>query len=342
MRVVAWVFAGITLVGVVARLVPAAASDLPYLPVIVALTPWFAATAVVALVLSHALGAGARRAVRILMLGALVLEALWQGPFLVPNAQAGASAGQASAPARASAPAQASAATLRVMTCNVYKGRADPERIVELVRSEGVQVLALQETTRDFVSELERAGLGELLPYSSRASSDGVYGNGIWSALPISDAQSDAVGSSASAMPSGTVTLGADDSGAGARICLVSVHTCAPVPGYWDLWKRSVEEIGSVRDRAAVDTATRYVLMGDFNATYDHAPFREMLGGTLRDAAREVGRLTLTWPADRGPVPALSGIDHVVMGPGVGAQDIEVAPVAGTDHRALLATLEVS
>ena len=336
MRVVAWVFAGITLVGVVARLVPAAASDLPYLPVIVALTPWFAATAVVALVLSRALGAGTRIAVRVLILGALVLEALWQGPFLIPHAQAGASAGQASAPA------QASATTLRVMTCNVFKGKADPERIVELVRSEGVQVLALQETTRDFVSELERAGLGELLPYSSRASSDGVYGNGIWSALPISDAQSDAVGSSASAMPSGTVTLGADDSGAGARICLVSVHTCAPVPGYWDLWKRSVEEIGSVRDRATVDTATRYVLMGDFNATYDHAPFREMLGGTLRDAAREVGRLTLTWPADRGPVPALSGIDHVVMGPGVGAQDIEVAPVAGTDHRALLATLEVS
>lgn len=336
MRVVAWIFAGITLVGVVARLVPAAASDLPYLPVIVALTPWFAATAVVALVLSRALGAGTRIAVRVLILGALVLEALWQGPFLIPHAQVGASAGQASAPA------QASATTLRVMTCNVYKGRADPERIVELVRSEGVQVLALQETTRDFVSELERTGLGELLPYSSRASSDGVYGNGIWSALPISDAQSDAVGSSASAMPSGTVTLGADDSGAGARACLVSVHTCAPVPGYWDLWKRSVEEIGSVRDRAAADTATRYVLMGDFNATYDHAPFREMLGGTLRDAAREVGRLTLTWPADRASVPALSGIDHVVMGPGVGAQDIEVAPVAGTDHKALLATLEVS
>ena len=336
MRVVAWVFAGITLVGVVARLVPVAASDLPYLPVIVALTPWFAATAVVALVLSRALGAGTRIAVRVLILGALVLEALWQGPFLIPHAQVGASAGQASAPA------QASATTLRVMTCNVYKGRADPERIVELVRSEGVQVLALQETTRDFVSELERTGLGELLPYSSRASSDGVYGNGIWSALPISDAQSDAVGSSASAMPSGTVTLGADDSGAGARVCLVSVHTCAPVPGYWNLWKRSVEEISAVRDRAAADTATRYVLMGDFNATYDHAPFREMLGGTLRDAAREVGRLTLTWPADRASVPALSGIDHVVMGPGVGAQDIEVAPVAGTDHKALLATLEVS
>ena len=67
-----------------------------------------------------------------------------------------------------------------------------------------------------------------------------------------------------------------------------------------------------------------------------------MLGGTLRDAAREVGRLTLTWPADRGLVPALSSIDHVVMGPGVGAQDIVVAPVAGTDHKALLATLEVS
>ena len=39
----------------------------------------------------------------------------------------------------------------RVMTFNVYKGQADAQSIVNLVRDQRVEVLALQETTDDFV-----------------------------------------------------------------------------------------------------------------------------------------------------------------------------------------------
>ena len=38
-------------------------------------------------------------------------------------------------------------------------------------------MLALQETTDAFVDELNKAGIGDLLPYAQVASSDGVYGN---------------------------------------------------------------------------------------------------------------------------------------------------------------------
>ena len=239
------------------------------------------------------------------------------------------------------------ATTFRVMTCNVYKGNANAERIVELVRENNIQVLALQETTVDFVNELKAAGIDELLPYSQRSSSDGVYGNGVWSTLPLSDAASDDIGSSASAMPAGTIEVTRPD-GTTARLRLVSVHTCSPALGYWDLWEKSIAEIGVARERLAEDDSLDYVLLGDFNATYDHAPFREMLGeGTaagaprLHDAARECGAgIMSTWPANL-EIPAFCSIDHVVTSERVVATEVSTAEVPGSDHLALIATLEL-
>ena len=155
------------------------------------------------------------------------------------------------------------------------------------------------------------------------------------------------IGSSASAMPAGTVDVTRAD-GSVARVRLVSVHTCSPQPGYWGLWRRSVEEIGVVRTRLAAAGSPGYVLLGDFNATYDHAPFRAMLGEgkadglpTLHDAAREAGQgLVPTWPSG-GAVPALCGIDHVVTSDGVAATDLQALAIPGSDHAALLATLVV-
>jgi hypothetical protein len=55
--------------------------------------------------------------------------------------------------------------TLRVMTVNVLYGAADAEWVVETVRAEGVEVLAVQELTPEFEEALDRGGLGELLPH---------------------------------------------------------------------------------------------------------------------------------------------------------------------------------
>ena len=208
MRALAWALAAVTLVGVVCRLLPGPLSALPFVPVVVAATPWYALTALASLALFvWNLVAAGRAGLSVagmlppaLMVLVVLLEAFWQGPFF------------ALSPTNAvkSATNQPAAFELRVMTCNVYKGRADAARIVELVRTEGVQVLALQETTADFVNELEAAGIDELLPHSQRSSSDGVYGNGLWSSLPLGDVASDDIGSSASAMPGGTVTLEGD------------------------------------------------------------------------------------------------------------------------------------
>ena len=226
MRALAWALAAVTLVGVVCRLLPGPLSALPFVPVVVAATPWYALTALASLALFvWNLVAAGRAGLSVagmlppaLMVLVVLLEAFWQGPFF------------ALSPTNAvkSATNQPAAFELRVMTCNVYKGRADAARIVELVRTEGVQVLALQETTADFVNELEAAGIDELLPHSQRSSSDGVYGNGLWSSLPLGDVASDDIGSSASAMPGGTVTLEGDAGDeAAARAARLGAHVRA-------------------------------------------------------------------------------------------------------------------
>ncbi len=394
MRFLTLFLAVVGAMGACARLLPASLCALPYVPDVVALTPWFAVPALASLALTFVparrRSRGLRLLARALAIACLALEVAWQAPFFVPSARvvaaretlvetdgtegnsgdgtsagagtskgsssgdepdAGASgaaaatgsedAGKSGAP---EADAAATTSALTVMTCNVYKGAADAEGLVGLVRERGVQVLALQETTAEFVERLEAAGIDELLPYSERSSSDGVYGNGVWSAYPLADGASDDIGSSASAMPAGTVALTLAD-GSTARVRFVSVHTCSPTAGYWGLWKKSIDEIGVVRERLAADASTSYVLMGDFNATYDHAPFRKLLGqgsdAELHDATRECGQgLVGTWPADKA-VP-FAGIDHVVTSERVVATSVAAAKVEGTDHLALIATLALS
>ncbi|NEG96471.1 endonuclease/exonuclease/phosphatase family protein [Bifidobacterium sp. SMB2] len=313
-------FAVGALVGVVARLLPMRLSALPYVPNIVAATPWFGLVAAVALLFAVL---GRRRVLTSLAVACLILVSYWQAPFF-------ANAVREESPSSRST---SSGTTLRVMTCNVYKGRADAAQIVKLVREQKVQVLTLQETTADFVNRLDEAGIAKYLPYAKTASADGVYGNGAWSARPLANAVRDEVQSSASQMPAGTVSLGG-----GRTLRFVSVHTTAPVAGYWNQWKRSLDELAAMK---SVGGGT-YVFMGDFNATYDHAPFRNVLGDRFTDAARSAGRgLTFTWPANRTVLPPMFGIDHIVMDRGVSASDLEVHRIEGTDHAALLATLRV-
>nr|WP_241222791.1 endonuclease/exonuclease/phosphatase family protein [Bifidobacterium samirii] len=324
----------IALLGCLARELPADLQSLPWVPVVVAAAPWFVLPAILGVVF----GAIGRRGFTVVVaLACIGLQAWWQYPYFAASRPLPAEAG--------SAVSQASAVTTdryaRVMTCNVYQGRADAATIVGLVRDQRVEVLALQETSDDFVAALDAAGIGDYLPYAQVASSDGIYGNGIWSATPLGSPRDDDVDSSASFMPGGTVTFGdptgSDGTGA-VDIRFVSVHTTSPTRGYWAQWRRSLDELALMR----ADTDTRYVFMGDFNATTDHTPFRSFLGTRFVDAAMAAGHgFAFTWPADRFGVPRFAGIDHIVLDRGIMVGQVTTAKVPGSDHAALIATIAV-
>ena len=325
--VIAFIFALAALLGTVTHILPEELQALPYMPIVVSLVPWFTLLAVIALVCAIV----SKRTVSIVMaVLAIALQAFWQYPFFyqpskLPRAAVAAASGET---------VNTDDGYARLMTCNVYKGRADAREIVDLVRSEHVEVLALQETTDAFVDDLNRAGIASYLPYAQVSSSDGVYGNGLWSASPLLTTlpMTMSIRARRSCRAAPFRSMGAT------QVRFVSVHTTSPTNDYWQQWKRSLDELAKLR----FDTSRRYVFMGDFNATYDHTPFRNILGNRFSDASRQAGEgLKFSWPANVDYVPSFAGIDHIVLDSGMQAGQVRTVKVDGSDHKALLAIVRV-
>ena len=116
------------------------------------------------------------------------------------------------------------------------------------------------------------------------------------------------------------------------------VHPPSPFPANTAAWSA---ELGRLADwLGPLDGPI--IVAGDFNATYDHRPFRDLLATGLRDAAEQVGAGFLpTYPAHRRRIPLLITIDHVLSGGGIVAVDLQRVDVDDTDHAGLVAVLAV-
>ncbi|HET9348316.1 MAG TPA: endonuclease/exonuclease/phosphatase family protein, partial [Arthrobacter sp.] len=120
---------------------------------------------------------------------------------------------------------------------------------------------------------------------------------------------------------------------------LTNVHARAPVGVGLPKWRSDLAALGKLASRPG-----HVVLAGDFNATYDHAEFRDILQGgdrKLVDVGMAQGsRLVPTWPMEDLFLPGIT-IDHVLTSPSVRSADYTVHRVSGTDHAAIIATLTV-
>lgn len=301
-------------VGVV-RALPA--DDTVPVPQLVGLVPW-AALAVVPVLLIAAVTR--RRFLVVLLVVALGGYAFWMAPFWLPAD---------SVDARLDPEHDG---TLRVMTLNTLYGGADADSVVAMVRSEHVEVLALQEVTPELVQRLEEAGLDELLPFSvTERLDEPAAGSGLWSTVELRDVR--VLPGTAFAMPSALVDAGGTD------VRVTSVHPVPPTPGLTGRWHDELAALGA----AAHADETPQILAGDYNATLDHASLRTLLGDRFQDVTRAWGTgPTVTWPVGRRlpPLPLLA-LDHVVVERGMAVSDVRTVTVPGTDHRAVLTTVGV-
>ncbi len=220
--------------------------------------------------------------------------------------------------------------TLRVMSVNMLLGGADPGQIVRLVRDGAVDLLAVQEYTDEGRTALRRAGLDETLPNVVAYPRPGVTGSAVYSRFPLVDK-----GYRRFASDFGQARAGVQVPGA-VEVYVESVHPCAPSDGDRDAcW---------VSDLAAQPAATPggpvNLLIGDFNATLDHAALREVLAKGYHDAADVAGAgFSTSWPYDdRWFIPGVT-IDHILTDERVGVRKVAVHRVAGTDHKAVFAEL---
>jgi endonuclease/exonuclease/phosphatase (EEP) superfamily protein YafD len=193
---------------------------------------------------------------------------------------------------------------IRVLTANLGKGAADPQALIAVARDRA-DLVVVQELTPESADGL--FGLESEFRYQAVEARESAAGSGIWSRYPIIDPRRDS--QYLLGMLSATLRV----PGAASDTSVLALHVVGPWPQPIDDWRREMAELPDTL-RAAADIADpgAVIVAGDFNATIDMRPFRQLLEGGFRHAGEQSGAgLTPTFPADRS-VPPLIGIDHIL------------------------------
>ena len=218
---------------------------------------------------------------------------------------------------------------LDVMTANLKVGKADPNRFVALVEELDPDLLAIQELTPSIAAALERSGLRDVLPDAVLRPEPGSGGSGIYATGGLRGLAPDPPAPGGFHMAAATL-----EQDVGPALEITSVHTQPPTRGETtDLWKQDLQSL------PPAGAGGYRLLLGDFNATLDHAELRSVIDAGYNDAADAAGAgLAFTWPSGR-LLPAPVTIDHVLADERLGVGDVSVHEISGSDHRAVFAEL---
>ena len=235
-------------------------------------------------------------------------------------------------PSRGTAPA-VTTLKLRLFTLNAKGGAADPAGVLRILQQHDVDVLAVQELTSAMVTRLEAAGLTQVLPFSHLDVRPGPWGTGWWARWPLTPLPP--IADLTSAAPRARI-----DPPRGLPVTLTAVHPRAsiypraPVRGHAAIWRR---ELAMIRQTlAAVDEPQ--VVAGDFNATRDHGPFRELLTAGFVDCADASQKRF--WPGFTWPSLPVMRLDHVLVSLTATVPMTRTIRVPRTDHHGVLADIE--
>ncbi|MGH3726753.1 MAG: endonuclease/exonuclease/phosphatase family protein [Mycobacterium sp.] len=220
-----------------------------------------------------------------------------------------------------------------VLQTNLRLGGGDAGAVVAAIRGHDVDVVTVDELTPEARVKLIAAGIDSVLPYSFTIAEPKAAGTGIWSRYPLTPVHQDD-----QSYAFRQIWAEAEVPGVG-PVMLVAAHTRPPEkkissPG----WLTELDTMG--RQLQALRPDVKVIVGGDFNATYDHFVFRQILTGGFTDAADEAGAGWLPTWREGSWYTTLIGIDHVLTR-GATATAVSTEPIYGSDHRALIATVVV-
>ena len=242
------------------------------------------------------------------------------------------------------------AGAVSVLSLNTEREGADVEAVAGLADAVGADVLVLPETTQRYGRRLaealtEKKGSGaqppgfavfsdtgmpsDLAEQGIDQNSDPAYSTTVLVASRLGGYRQ--VEESAGA-GFGTVRL-EPESGDGPVI--VGAHTYPPLPGAMMWWRNSVTDVASL----CLQPPAGLIVAGDFNATRDHAPLRNLGGCASSGEQAGIGGLA-TWPSSTGTTLLGATIDHVLVDGTVWkGKGGRVVAIPGTDHRAIVVQL---
>ena len=234
--------------------------------------------------------------------------------------------------AQAAAGDRPGSVAVRVLTINVYVGAADLNEVARLVKANDVDLLVVQEVMPGTFDELDPK-VRPLLPKLLSSNPVRPSGTVIWSRWPLRSL-GPSLGEGHETSRSLLTVPGA------VPVTLTGVHTTSPGRGRVEPWNLDLKNLAKV----SAETTGPQLMLGDFNASRDHRPFRRLLDTGLVDAAETMRTPPwrgVTWPANKRRAPLSVRLDHVLVTPKtIGVKSVRPLTVPGTDHRAVLAELE--
>ena len=243
------------------------------------------------------------------------------------------------------------AGAVSVLSLNTEREGADVEAVAELADAVGADILVLPETTQRYGRRL-----AEALTEQKKESGAQPQGFAVFSDTSMpSDLAEQGIDQNSDPAYSTTVLVATrlggyrqveETAGAGfgtVRLepesgdgpVIVGAHTYPPLPGAMTWWRSSVTDVASLCRRPSAGL----IVAGDFNATRDHAPLRNLGGCISAGEQAGIGGLA-TWPSSTGTTLLGATIDHVLVdGTAWEGKKGRVVTIPGTDHRAVVVQL---
>ncbi len=226
--------------------------------------------------------------------------------------------------------------SLTALTMNLRCDEPALSGLVEVVERERPDIVVLQDLSQEGWDYLQGTSWWQTLPQHSMQPKD----------QPLAAAETDPCGSVVFANATVTQASASDAAQPVVSVALPSgpltvVPVSLPTLGTGlDPWLLGFETLdATLASHTSVGTAAAPLLVvGDFNATREHLPMRQLIAEHgLVDAAEQAGAGWLpTFPANR-RYPPLVAIDHILMSPELSASEVTAFSVRYGAHRVLVA-----
>lgn len=234
-------------------------------------------------------------------------------------------------------PADGGSSGVRVLSSNLRLGQADPAAFVSIAER-SADVITVSELTPRAAQALESAGIGSDFPHTVLDPRPGAGGIGLYSRFPVTPV------STGQPRDYSMAVARVDVPGVRFDPLVASVHVTSPVASKRntvDQWRLGLGAVKTAMSAFAVATDPGAVIVaGDFNSTPDERQFRDLMTNGYRDAVEQTGSgFAPTFPSRTWHPPLLT-IDHIITR-NAAAESIKTVYIPGSDHRALLATIQV-
>jgi endonuclease/exonuclease/phosphatase (EEP) superfamily protein YafD len=223
----------------------------------------------------------------------------------------------------------ADAPTLRVFHGNLLFRNGRTVEMARAVAALDADVLAFTEYTDTHAGGLYVAPLVQAFPHRIEHPEHKAGGSALWSRYPLRETVAPA------ALYSSTAAVVE----APEPLTIYVVHPPNPLDDLQH-WRAELERLAELRRT----TEPPSIVVGDFNATPWHPPFRRLLAVGWRDAHHLRGRgFASSWPSDRRwLLPPFLRLDHALVDDSLVVIDVADVELPGSDHLGLVVDVALS